>query len=65
LLESKRLADGGFPAEKKYYQVSEGRQNGRSLVDWGGTSKVRLNEFVTTDALYVLKQANRLYVGDG
>jgi hypothetical protein len=60
LLESKRLADGGFPAEKKYYQVSERRQSGRSLVDWGGTSKVRMNEFVTADALYVLKQANRL-----
>jgi hypothetical protein len=60
LLESKRLADGGFPAEKKYYRVSDRRQNGDSLVDWGGTSKVRLNEFVTADALYVLKQANRL-----
>jgi hypothetical protein len=60
LLESKRLADGGFPAEKKYYQVSDRRQNRGSLVDWGGTSKVRMNEFVTADALYVLKQANRL-----
>lgn len=60
LLESKRLPDGGFPAEKKYYRVTETRTSGCSLVDWGGTSKRRMNEFVTADALYVLKTAGRL-----
>lgn len=54
LLESKRLPDGGFPAEKKYYSSAG------SLVDWGGTSKKRMNQFVTADALSVLKQAGRL-----
>lgn len=54
LLESKRLPDGGFPAEKKYYSSAG------SLVDWGGTSKKKINQFVTADALYVLKQADRL-----
>ena len=34
--------------------------NGRSLVDWGGTSKLRMNEWVTADVLYVLKAAGRL-----
>ncbi len=60
LLESKRLADGGFPAEGKYYRVTEKRRSGRSLVNWGGTSKKHMNEFTTTDAFYVLKESGRL-----
>ncbi|MAS36462.1 MAG: hypothetical protein CL610_20835 [Anaerolineaceae bacterium] len=62
LLESKRLPDGGFPAEKKYYRVTDQPVSGRSLVDWGGTSQQHLNPFVTTDALIVLKAAGRLPV---
>ena len=62
LLESKRLTDEGFPAEMKYYQATQKvkETSGRSLVDWGGTSKKHMNEFVTTDALYVLKKSGRL-----
>lgn len=63
LLASKRLSDSGFPAEKKYYSVYGGAKtmkSGHSLVDWGGTSKVRMNEWVTVDALGVLKAAGRL-----
>ena len=60
LLESKRLPDGGFPAEDKYYKVTKKVTTGRSLVDWGGTSKKRMNEFVTADALYVLRKAGPL-----
>ena len=59
LLQSKRLPDGGFPAECKYYRASDKTAAGRSLVDWGGVSRKRMNEFVTVDALYVLKQAGR------
>ena len=59
LLESKRLPDGGFPAEGKYYQVTEKKVSGRSVYNWGGTSKKRMNEFVTIQALSVLKQAGR------
>jgi hypothetical protein len=59
LLQSKRLPDGGFPAEKKYYRVTNKRTTGRSLVDWGGTSQRRMNEWVTADALCVLKAAGR------
>jgi hypothetical protein len=59
LLESKRLPDGGFPSEGKYYRVTDKKTAGRSLVDWGGTSKKRMNEFVTADALYVLKKSGR------
>ena len=36
LLESKRLPDGGFPAERKLYKAVEKPQHGGSLVDWGG-----------------------------
>jgi len=57
LLVSKRLPDGGFPAERKYYKVVEEPLSGGSLVDWGGTSKKIMNEFVTMDALYVLRAA--------
>jgi hypothetical protein len=60
LLESKRLEDGGFPAEKKYYRLSPSASTGRSLVSWGPTGKTRMNEFVTVDALFVLKSARRL-----
>jgi hypothetical protein len=59
-LESKRLPDGGFPAEDKYFVVSGKTPTGRSLVNWGGASKKRMNEFVTVDALFVLKKAGRL-----
>jgi hypothetical protein len=65
LLESKRLADGGFPAEKRYYRATPGAKAGRSLVDWGGTSIVRMNSFVTADALFVLKAAGRLEAPEG
>jgi hypothetical protein len=54
LLQSKKLADGGFPAEAAYYRVFKRQGPGRSLVNWGGTSHDRMNEFVTIDALSVL-----------
>ncbi|UCE35886.1 MAG: hypothetical protein JSW00_09975 [Thermoplasmata archaeon] len=60
ILESKRLPDGGFPAEKKYYRLANEKISGRSLVDWGGASKRKMNEFVTADALFVLKKSGRL-----
>jgi hypothetical protein len=60
LLESKRLPEGGFPAEGKYYRVSKSTPTGLSPVDWGGVSKRRKNEFMTADALFVLKKAGRL-----
>lgn len=58
LLEAKRLPDGGFPAEGKYYRVSDRPGSGRSAVDWGGTGK-HANEWVTVDALYLLRRAGR------
>jgi hypothetical protein len=67
LLESKRLPDGGFPAERKYYSVptTRGKRNrsGQSRVGWGPTSTSRRgksNEFATAEALTVLKAAGRI-----
>lgn len=60
LLEAKRLPSGGFPAEARYYRTTGALKTGRSLVDWGGVSKRRMNEWVTVDALYVLRVAGRL-----
>lgn len=64
LLESKRLPDGGFPAEQAYYRVSsDGHYPSNSTpVDWGGTSKIRMNPWVTADALAVLRAAGRLII---
>ncbi len=59
LLESKRLGDGGFPAEEAYYQVSRRKAGRRSVVGWGGVNQRRMNEFVTCDALGVLASASR------
>jgi hypothetical protein len=62
LLESKRLPDGGWPAEARYYKGSgpEPRQS-FDHVDWGGVDKHRTNEWVTADALAVLAAAGRLH----
>ncbi|RPI82713.1 MAG: hypothetical protein EHM41_17680 [Chloroflexi bacterium] len=57
LLRKKRLADGGFPAEEKYYRLIHPDQNGHSPVGWGRTGKWVMNEFVTVEALSVLSKA--------
>lgn len=59
LLEKKRLPDGGWPAEKRYYKVSPKAMVANSdYVDWGGTAAKRMNEWVTVDALAVLRAAD-------
>jgi hypothetical protein len=60
LLDSRRLPDGGFPAEVSYARTTRPQLSGYSPVGWGGTGKNALNPFVTADALYVLKKAGRL-----
>lgn len=60
LLESKCLPNGGWPCEKKLYRTGQPKQGGRiSLIDWGGSGLKKMNEFVTVDALRVLKAAGR------
>lgn len=60
LLQNKELKSGGWSANGKYYRMT--RDNipyGRSLCNWGSVSARRLNEFVTTNALGVLRAAGR------
>lgn len=58
-LESKQLADDGFPAEIKYYKITDKDISGVSPVVWGPVSKKKMNEYVTVRAITVLKQAGR------
>ncbi|HTD81690.1 MAG TPA: hypothetical protein VK723_06030 [Thermoplasmata archaeon] len=60
LLEEKELPGGGWPAERRFYRVSRALGSRTDSVDWGGTSKARMNEWVTADALAVLTAAGRL-----
>ncbi|MGD8720082.1 MAG: hypothetical protein PVH29_14840 [Candidatus Zixiibacteriota bacterium] len=64
LLESKRLPGGGWPSQGKYYRYyppdTKAGAGPPSRVDWGPTGKTKTNEWVTADALYVLRKAGRL-----
>lgn len=66
VLEGKRLEDGGFAAEARYWRcvppndLRFQKGSGLELVDWGPTGRRRSNEWVTADALAVLKRAGRL-----
>lgn len=61
LLEKKRLPDGGWPAERRFYKVRPNSfEANADYVDWGGTSAKRMNEWVTADALAVLRAADRI-----
>ena len=65
VLESKRLADGGWRAEGKHYRVVDEPTHGGTLVEWGPVSRKKvMNPFVTLDALYVLRAAGRLTIND-
>jgi hypothetical protein len=60
LLESKRLPDGGFPAEHRYYRPTRAMvPSQRSLVDWGGVSRRRMNPWVSARAAVVMHAAGR------
>jgi hypothetical protein len=60
LLGSRQLPDGGWPAEERFYQNTNPNTSGYDLVSWGGVSRHTMNEWVTADALYVLRMAGRL-----
>lgn len=62
MLEEKRLPDDGWSAEERLYQNKDKKKSNYDLVDWGGVGKRKCNEWVTVDALYVLKEAGRLAI---
>jgi hypothetical protein len=60
LLESKRLPDGGFPAEHRYYRHTRAMvPTQRSLLNWGGVSHRHFNPWVSARAVVVLHAAGR------
>ena len=60
LLESKRLPDGGFPLEKKNWTFSDTVVTRGTFADWGPSGRRRMNEFVTVEALCILRAAGRI-----
>ncbi|MHA1211853.1 MAG: hypothetical protein ACTSSH_05265 [Candidatus Heimdallarchaeota archaeon] len=60
LLESKRVLEGGFPKEGKYCQSTNSTKSHFTPANWGPVNKRKMNEWVTIDALYILKQAKRI-----
>lgn len=61
LLEGKQLEGGGWSAEERYYnKVTNEVALGNDYVDWGGVAKNKMNEWITVDALSVLKSFGRL-----
>jgi hypothetical protein len=64
LLESKRLPDGGWPAEKRFHRTADGLKAelkaGHDWVDWGPGGRTRRNDWVSANALRVLRAAGRL-----
>ncbi|HMS64523.1 MAG TPA: hypothetical protein PKD83_04630 [Ignavibacteria bacterium] len=60
LLESKLIPEEGWPAEKSYFKVSDKPGPCNDYADWGKATKKIMNEWVTADALFVLKKSGRL-----
>ena len=60
LLEAKRLPGGGFPLERRIVKTADEIVTRGSWADWGPVGSRQMNELVTAEALYVLKEAGRL-----
>ena len=60
LLETRRLPDGGWPADFAFYHVTDRPVSGRSKLAWGPVRKHLMNEFISVDALAVLRKAGRI-----
>ena len=60
LLEAKQLAGGGWAAERRLYAVASSVKTQAEYVDWGVARPREMNEWVTADALHVLRAAGRM-----
>jgi hypothetical protein len=60
-MQSKQLPGGGFPNERRIFVTSAERVTRGTYADWGPVGKRAANEFVTAQALYVLRVAGRLH----
>jgi hypothetical protein len=59
IMEAKQLPTGGWAADRRLYRVSARVETRADSVDWGGARRNATNEWVTADALYVLRAAGR------
>lgn len=60
LLESKQLPSGGWAADDRFYRSANTWVSNADLVSWGPVGKTKMNEWITADALTVLKAAGRV-----
>ncbi|HWQ46121.1 MAG TPA: hypothetical protein VN376_04595 [Longilinea sp.] len=58
-LESRRLPDGGWPADHKWWTVTERSISGKSLIHWGTVSPSRSNPWITQTAQKIFIAAGR------
>jgi hypothetical protein len=63
ILEAKQHPEGGFSLEKRNYRTTGEIETRGTFADWGAVGKRQWNEFVTVDALHILKAAGRLASG--
>lgn len=61
-LEDRELPEGGWPVDARFYRPSSEYEFGADSVDWGAPRTRYPNDWVTTDALFVLSEAGRLDV---
>lgn len=59
-LGSRRLPDGGWAADGRYWEPAAGTRSLRDRVDWGPAAPGLRNEWITAHALAVLTAAGRL-----
>ena len=59
-LESRALPDGGWPADARFFRYSTQFRPGSEFVHWGRGGPRDRNEWVTVDALRVLREARRI-----
>ena len=65
LLESLQLPGGGWAAGGSFCRGTNVRVSNSDLVSWGPGGKTKMNEWITADALVVLKAAGRLKFSKG
>lgn len=62
-LASKQLRAGGWALDAKYYRHTRAHvPSGRSLIEWGAARKNARNDFVTVDALTILRASGRMRI---
>lgn len=59
-LQARELPGGGWPADARFYKVSRSFKSSSETMAWGKGGRRTANEWVTADALYVLRAAGRL-----